>query len=142
MSPLKWIPTLFASIDAKDTSRFLSFLSDDACFRFANLPAAIGQDAIREAIDGFFASIAACRHDVSNVWAPDGNVICEGHVTYTRLNGSVLSVPFVNVFGMVGPLIREYSIYVDASALFSAPTSPDAAPTRALGSNGTASRRE
>ena len=126
MTHLEWTPTLFASIDAKDTSRFLSFLSDDASFRFANLPAAVGQDAIRQAVDGFLASIAGCRHDVSNVWALAGTVICEGRVTYTRLDGGVLSVPFVNVFGMAGPLIRDYSIYVDASALYSAPPSPDA----------------
>src|SRR5471030_3041284 len=85
MTPQEWTPTLFASIDAKDTSRFLSFLSDDASFRFANLPAAVGQDAIRKAVDGFLASIAGCRHDVSNVWALAGTVICEGRVTYTRL---------------------------------------------------------
>ncbi len=124
MTALEWTPRLFASIDAKDTSRFLAFLSDDACFRFANLPAAVGRDAIREAVDGFFAGIASCRHVVSSVWVPEESVICEGQVTYTRLDGAVLSVPFVNVFGMAGPLVRRYSIYVDASALFSAPSSP------------------
>ena len=76
MTALQWTPRLFASIDAKDTSRFLAFLSDDACFRFANLPSALGRDAIRGSVDGFFASIAASRHDVSRVWAIDENVIC------------------------------------------------------------------
>ena len=140
MTPTEWTPALFASIDAKDTSRFLSFLSDDASFRFANLPAAVGLDAIRAAVDGFFAGIARSRHDVSNVWTPAGTVICEGQVTYTRLDGGVLSVPFVNVFGMAGALIRVYSIYVDASALFSVPMPVDAVSTLAVRSDQTVSQ--
>jgi ketosteroid isomerase-like protein len=120
MTSVEWTPALFASIDAKDTQRLLSFLSDDARFRFGNLPAAVGREAIREAVNGFFASIAACRHDVANVWAPNGHVICQGEVTYTRHDGGVLTLPFVNVFRMAGSLIREYAIYVDASMLFSA----------------------
>jgi hypothetical protein len=36
-----WLPALFASIDAQDVPRFLSFLAADARFRFGNLPAAL-----------------------------------------------------------------------------------------------------
>ena len=67
MTPLEWTPTLFASIDAKDTSRFLSFLSDDASFRFANLPAAVGQDAIRQAVNGFLASASQAADTTSRM---------------------------------------------------------------------------
>ena len=119
MNHSNWTPALFASIDAKDTDRFLSYLSDDATFRFANQPAAIGHRAIGEAVDGFFAAIGASRHEVSTVWTPGDAVICQRQVTYTRHDGSVLSVPFINVFDMAGALIRHYSIYIDASALFS-----------------------
>lgn len=121
MTSHEWTPALFASIDAKDTARFQTFLTDDARFRFGNLPEAVGRDAIGAAVDGFFASIAACRHDVKNVWAPPGHVICQGEVTYTRHDASRLTVPFVNVFAMDGERIRDYLIYIDASALYSAP---------------------
>ncbi|MGZ5130697.1 MAG: nuclear transport factor 2 family protein [Caldimonas sp.] len=121
MTPTEWTPALFASIDAKDSARFVSFLTEDAQFRFGNAPAAVGRDAIFAAVEGFFASIAACRHNVPNVWAVPGHVICQGEVTYTRHDGSVLTVPFVNVFTMAGERIRDYLIYIDASALY-APT--------------------
>ncbi|MEO8079714.1 MAG: nuclear transport factor 2 family protein [Caldimonas sp.] len=142
MTALEWTPKLFASIDAKDTEGFLAFLSDDACFSFANLPPAVGRAAIREAVGGFFAGIASCRHEVSKVWSPDDSVICEGQVTYTRLDGSTLSVPFVNVFGMAGSLIRQYSIYVDAAALFPASIQTDAAPVGTVDCNGAAAQTE
>lgn len=126
-----WTPVLFACIDAKDTDGFLSYLCDDATFRFANQPPSVGHLAIGAAVAGFFAAIGACRHEVTNVWTPGDAVICQGQVTYTRHDGSVLSVPFVNVLAMAGELIREYSIYVDASALFSAPPPADTQTARA-----------
>ena len=136
MNQSNWTPALFASIDAKDTDRFLSHLCDDATFRFANQPAAIGHPAIGEVVGGFFAAIGASRHEVSNVWTLGKTVICRGQVTYTRLDGSLLSVPFVNVFDMAATLIREYSIYVDASALFSPMRPADMRATPALHGNG------
>jgi len=39
-------------------------------------------------------------------------------VTYTRHDGSVLTVPFANVFEMRGDKIAAYRIYVDNSLLF------------------------
>jgi limonene-1,2-epoxide hydrolase len=42
-------------------------------------------------------------------------------VTYTRHNGSSLSVPFANVFELKGDKIASYRIYIDNSALFAAP---------------------
>ena len=49
-------------------------------------------------------------------------MICRGEVTYTRLDGSTLSVPFVNVLKLEGSLIRDYLIYADTSELYSPPT--------------------
>lgn len=141
MTASKWTPKLFSCIDEKDTEGFLSFLTDDACFSFANLPPAVGRAAIREAVDGFFGGISSCRHNVSKIWEPLDSVICEGQVAYTRLDGSMLSVPFVNVFGMAGALIRRYSVYVDASALFNVPPLTEAAPVRTNHSNGAVAQR-
>jgi hypothetical protein len=117
-----WTAALFSSIDAKDTARFLSFLTADGDFKFGNLPAATGQAAIRSAVDGFFASIHASQHAIRNVWSVPDNVICQGQVTYTRHDHSQLTLPFANVFGMRGKLIHDYRIYIDATPLFAAST--------------------
>ncbi len=113
-----WVKELFRSIDAKDTRRLLTFLSDDASFRFGNAPPTRGIVAISELLDGFFASIQALRHEIINTWAVADHVLCQGKVTYTRHDGSTLSVPFFNVFVMRGERVTEYLIYVDASQLY------------------------
>ena len=63
---------LFASIDAMDTESFLSFIREDATFRFGSSPAVKGHAEIRAAVEGFFASFAALKHDLLRLIA-DGN---------------------------------------------------------------------
>lgn len=109
---------LFAAIDAKDTERFLGFLTAEASFRFGSAPAAHGSDAVRAAVDGFFATIAGCKHQLGRVVAEDGVNICEGEVTYTRHDGSEITLPFANVFELEGNLISAYKIYADAGPLY------------------------
>lgn len=120
MSPQPaWVVGLFAAIDARDAEAFCGFLDPEVAFAFGNLPTVHGAGPVREFVAGFFQSIAALRHRILDVWAVDGGpVIVRGEVTYTRLDGSVLTVPFANVFGMDGERVRDYRIYVDASALF------------------------
>lgn len=112
-----WIDALFAAIDGKDAENFVGFLTEDACFAFGNLPALAGRAAIRDFVAAFFAGIRAVSHRVPDVWQADDTVICRGEVTYTRHDGSTLTVPFANIFRMAGGKVRDYRIYADASAL-------------------------
>lgn len=114
-----WIKQVFASVDAKDTETFLSFLEDDAEFRFGSAPAAVGKEAIRKVVDGFFASIKGLQHEILETWLHAGTVICQGKVTYTRTDGSEITLPFANIWRMRGNLIKEYLIYIDIQSLFS-----------------------
>jgi hypothetical protein len=117
-----WTAALFDSIDAMDTSRFLSFLTDDGDFTFGNMAVATGHAAIRVAVDGFFASIQESRHEILNAWTVPGHVICRGKVVYTRHDRSQLTLPFANIFGMREKLINDYRIYIDATPLFAPST--------------------
>lgn len=112
---------LFAAIDRKDTREFLSFLSPGARFRFANNPSCQGHAEIGAMVDGFFSAIRACRHELDRYWIQVDSAICHGLVTYTRLDGSVLTVPFANVMMLDGARISDYMIFVDVSKLFPAP---------------------
>jgi ketosteroid isomerase-like protein len=113
-----WVAALFASIDAQDVPRFLSHLAADACFKFGNLPAAVGHAAIDAAVRGFYASIAGLRHELLNVWTADTHVIVQGAVHYTRLDGRGVTLPFANVFELDGELIRGYLVYIDPTPLY------------------------
>ena len=114
---------LFAAIDDKDVPRFLAFLADDARFRFGNLPPCEGKVAVGAAVGAFFGAIKACRHEVDSSWEHADSIVCHGQVTYTRHDGSRLTVPFANVLMLRNGLIRDYLIFADTSALFGAPQS-------------------
>jgi ketosteroid isomerase-like protein len=109
---------LFASIDAMDTESFLSFIHEDATFRFGSSPAVSGHAGIRTAVESFFASFAALQHDLQQVIADGDAVACEGEVTYTRHDGSKITLPFVNVLKIDGALILQYRVYIDIAPLF------------------------
>jgi len=112
-----WWQHLFSSIDALDAKRFAEHLTADAQFRFGNAPTMVGTQAIVAAASGFFASITACRHHLIRTWSGSNSAGCEGEVTYTRHNGSHVTVPFANVFELRGTLICAYRIYIDNSPL-------------------------
>jgi len=112
-----WMKQLFLAIDHKDADDFVLFFTKDACFRFANAPVIRNKEDIRNAVVSFFSNIKGLRHRVLDVWEQDDVVICAGEVTYTRLNGSELTLPFVDILRMRGVLIADYRIYMDISPL-------------------------
>jgi hypothetical protein len=117
-----WIRDLLCCLDAKDSEGWLAFLAPDARFRFGNASIVEGKSAIGEAVTAFFASISGMRHNLVEVWDHSNTVIFRGEVTYSRLDGSTLTIPFLNVLKLEGSLIHDYLVYVDASELHSLPT--------------------
>ncbi len=119
MNDSKWVKQLFAAIDSKDADAFVRFLTEDAVFAFGNAPPVPGRAAIRDVLVAFFGSIRGLRHEVTDTWTLPEVAVAIGQVTYTRLDGSTLSVPFADVLKMEKQLVCEYLIYVDASRLYS-----------------------
>jgi ketosteroid isomerase-like protein len=111
-------PKLFAAIDARNAEAFAAFLTEDGEFRFGNSPPVVGRTAVREAVAGFFAAIGGCRHRLIASWKGPGTAACEGEVTYTRLDGRIVKVPFANVFVLRGGEISSYRIFIDNGPLF------------------------
>ena len=115
-----WWTALFAAVDGKNTAAFLKFLAPDAEFRFANAPPVFGHAAVGESVEAFFGAIGSSAHTLGRTWQDEDSAVCEGTVTYTRLDGSELTVPFANVFFMRGGLIARYLIFIDQGDLFTA----------------------
>ena len=101
-----------------DMEGFLGFIAADAEFRFGSAPPVRGHAAIRAAVEGFYSSIAALSHELQRIVAQDDTVVCEGEVTYTRHDGSMITLPFCNVFETDGDLITLYRIYADITPLY------------------------
>jgi ketosteroid isomerase-like protein len=118
MKDVAWWQTLCATIDAKDTRGFLAYLHEDCEFRFANGPAAMGHGEISAAVDRFWASIAGSRHQVLHGWSDATSAVCEGTCTYTRHDGSTLTLPFVDVLHFRDDRAARYCIYMDVTPLY------------------------
>lgn len=112
------IQALFASIDGGDAEGFTRFLTEDSSFRFGSAQPVLGRENIAAGVTAFFATIAGCMHDVTSTIANGDTLVCEGNVTYTRLDRSKITVPFVDVFELTGDLINEYKIYIDTGPLY------------------------
>jgi ketosteroid isomerase-like protein len=114
----EWLEGLFGAIDAADVAAFGTYLSEDAVFRFGNAPPVHGRAAIEQTVRHFFASIRRSRHRVGHIWSGDDAVALEGTVTYTRLDGSEVTLPFADTLFLRGERIGEYTIYIDIGPLY------------------------
>lgn len=112
------INELFKAIDSKDPQAFSSLLAAECRFCFGNMPAVDGVDQIRDFVAGFFDSIDSLTHEIKDSWAIPGGVVCHGLVSYTRHNGTVLSVPFANILMSNASGITDYQIFADTSQLY------------------------
>lgn len=109
---------LFASIDAMDAEGFVAFIATDATFRFGSSPPVNGRPAIRQSVESFFSMFAGLRHELQRVIVDGGTAVCEGEVTYTKHDGSKITLPFANIFEIKAGLISIYRIYIDMGPVF------------------------
>ena len=112
------INKLFEAIDVQDVDRLLTSIDVDASFRFGSAPSVVGHEAIAAAVNSFFDTIAGLRHEIKNTVSSGSMLVCEGEVTYTRLDGCEVTLPFVNIFEIGDELISDYRIYVDVGPLY------------------------
>jgi hypothetical protein len=108
---------ILASVDGKDADAFSSYFVDDGVFRFGSQEAVKGRQAVRDYVAGFFGTVAALEHKVSETWEGDGSLVCRGDATYTRHDGARVTVPFTNILKLEGNRIRDYLVYVDPTPL-------------------------
>lgn len=110
---------VFADIDKMDARAFAAHFTDNGVFRFANLPAVEGREAVFAFVKDFFSAIAGIRHSGLEHWQVNNYIFVNGTVGYTRHDGNVLEVPFSVTWVLGADAIEEYRVFVDSSALFS-----------------------
>ena len=113
-----WLTSIGKTIDAKDSAGFANYLTEDGIFRFGNQPDVKGRKAVADYCAAFFNMIKSSEHEIVNFWNSGSNVIWQGTVHYTRLDGKKVDVNFCNLFYMNGELIDQYLIYIDNTPLF------------------------
>jgi len=119
MKNISPIEKMYTVIDQKETDALVNMMTSDAVFVFGNIPPVKGKEEISGFLNNFFTSIQSINHSNLEWWQHEEKVTVKGNVTYTRHNGTKLSVPFAVILKMDKDLIDEYYIFADTSELYS-----------------------
>jgi hypothetical protein len=75
---------------------------------------------VRDVWAGFCDGIAGVSHEVIEQFEQGSATIVESTVTYTRKDGTTISLPVVTIYRGAGELIDDYRIFMDVAPLFAA----------------------
>lgn len=117
MKAPEWVNDLFKAVDSSDVDSFVQFMSEDVYFRAGSSQPIQGREAVRKDFSGLLASIKGMQHSLSDTLVQDHTVVVHGTVTYTRHDGSELTVPFADIWAMEGEKIKDYLIFIDNTQL-------------------------
>jgi ketosteroid isomerase-like protein len=112
------VARVFADIDTFDPEKFVTHLTPDVVFRFANADPLVGRDAVRDGVAGFFSSIAGLSHRLLNCWDVGDTTIVQADVEYRRHDGKSVTVPNADILIFDGDLVRDWQIYIDLAPVF------------------------
>ena len=95
-------------------------LAGDVSFRFGNADPVIGRDNVREAWSGFCEGLDGVSHEVIEQFESGPATVSRATVTYTRKDGSTISLPVVTIYRGEDEQIDDYRIFMDVAPLFAA----------------------
>jgi len=114
----KFASKVYQAIDSMEGRAFANCLTENFTFVFGNSDAVIGRASAAAAAQGFLNQIAGVKHHLLNAWAFDDVVVSQVSVTYTRKDGSILTIAAASIWKLKDMLIDECRIYADVSPLF------------------------
>jgi ketosteroid isomerase-like protein len=116
-----WIDDYYADVDAMRLDAFVERHSDDAAVTFGNNPPAVGKEAIRAAIGGFWSMIGGLRHERRNLWLVNdgGTAVLEVITHYTTKGGAAVPVPCVSILDRSADgKVTSLRVHIDLAPLF------------------------
>ena len=112
--------SMFADIERLDARAWAAHLAPDAVMRLGNAEPVCGRDRCRQAMAAFYERIGGLQHDTIEQWEHGEAVIVEASVTYTRTDGTDVTVPAVTIYRTdADNLISDYRVYTDFGPVLS-----------------------
>ncbi len=117
----KFLIEMYRAIDAMDAAGFGACFEADGEFAYANLAPVVGPAGVEAFTNQFYTAIDGISHALKRAWEGDDGrtLLGEGVATYTRKDGSRVSIAFFSVseFGATNRL-KSYRVYIDVAPLF------------------------
>jgi len=80
-------------VDTLELDELLTWYADDATFTFANSPPAHGKDAIKKALQQFYALITSMHHEKTGCWADERSGAWEAVAHFVTKDGRSVALP-------------------------------------------------
>ena len=116
----EWVREYFASVDKLNVDNIIANFVEDGRFRFGNAEPAVGKEAIRDALAEFFSAINAMHHENVGLWLGDNSAVFEAQVTYTRRDGTTVTLPCASILHFRDNFIYDFRMLIDAAPVFAA----------------------
>lgn len=116
------VRAMFNSLDCGDIEQMVQYMTDDVVTAFGNIPELNGKAAFHTMFRDIAKSVSGVRHDIHDLWQAEQDadvLVARMTVTYTRHDGSAISLPCCNVFRMRANLVSHYGVYMDISPVLS-----------------------
>jgi hypothetical protein len=117
----QWFNDLLDYVDSGSAIAFASNFVNQGEFTWGNFPRLTGRTAITEFTQGFFSQIESVEHHLTSyhLWGEDLYATTTGTVTFTKLDGATVTVPFAtgSYFTSDGTKMTKYQVYLDPSPL-------------------------
>lgn len=111
----EWVWDYFRDVDTFDPEQVVKHYAEDGSFRFGNQPPVQGKDAIREMLRQFYGSIRDMKHRNTGLWLGDNSAVFEAEVTFTRNDGSSVTIPASSIIRREGDLVTDFRMIMDAT---------------------------
>jgi hypothetical protein len=116
---------LLDEVDAERATGFALNFTQDGTFQWGNFDPMVGRCAITQFTQSFFSKVTTVKHQLDKYWrVGEQHAMTEGRVTFTKLDGKEVTVPFATVakFTTDGTKMIHYQVYLDPSPLLSGST--------------------
>ena len=118
---------MFADIERMDAQAWAAHLAPDVVMRVGNDDPIYGRERCQVALAALYSGVDGRRHEVVELWEHGAATIVEANVTYTRTDGSEVTLPLVTIYRAdASGLISDYRVYVDMAPVLA----PVAAPSQ------------
>lgn len=110
-----WIADYFAMADRLDPGELVTWYTDDASFRFANQPAAVGKAAISAALGKFYGLTTSMRHEKTGCWVGADSGAWEAVAHFVTKDGRSVALPAVSTRRLRDGLVHDFRFVMDAA---------------------------
>lgn len=112
------VERMFTAVEKRDLDTYLTFFTEDAEYRAANLPPVFGHKGIAEFAKPMMDMFTKVDHIVKDVWQSGDVICCELDLTYVRKDGKSVTVPCCDIIRLQGGKVKSLRAFLDPGPAF------------------------